>query len=168
MSDTHVGLPRRTQAQIEASRRNGALSTGPVTAEGKAKSRKNAVRHGLRAEEVVVQHGEDEDAYRDLLARLVEQFEPSDAVSAHLVRQLASIMWRSGRAERLEADLLSYCDCMSRRGDRRVVIEFDHERLRVLLRYNRELEMSFYRTLTALGLMQNPVSPNEPKSEVSV
>jgi hypothetical protein len=39
--------------QIEANRRNARLSTGPTTEEGKRKSRRNAVRHGLTAETVI-------------------------------------------------------------------------------------------------------------------
>jgi hypothetical protein len=38
---------------LEAYRRNANLSTGPVTEEGKRRSRQNTLRHGLTAETVI-------------------------------------------------------------------------------------------------------------------
>ncbi len=37
----------RTAAQAEAARRNGSLSRGPVSAEGRARAVQNGARHGL-------------------------------------------------------------------------------------------------------------------------
>ena len=39
--------------QIEANRRNACKSTGPITEEGKQRSRCNAVRHDLTAQTVI-------------------------------------------------------------------------------------------------------------------
>jgi hypothetical protein len=39
--------------QIESNRRNAQKSTGPKTADGKARASRSAVRHGLTAETVI-------------------------------------------------------------------------------------------------------------------
>ena len=39
--------PPASAARVAANRRNAQLSTGPRTAEGKARSRRNALKHGL-------------------------------------------------------------------------------------------------------------------------
>ena len=49
--------------QIEANRRNAIRSTGPNTDEGKRRSRRNAIRHGLCAE-TVIENIEDIEDYR--------------------------------------------------------------------------------------------------------
>jgi hypothetical protein len=65
--------------QIEANRRNATRSTGPATEEGKRRSRRNAVRHGLTAE-TVVDVLEDPEDYRAFEAAVTADFNPETAV----------------------------------------------------------------------------------------
>ena len=97
----------RSPAQIEAARRNGARSRGPVTPEGEARSRLNALRHGLAAADHLVLDGEDGAAYEELLRDLVEDFAPGTATEARLVSRLAAALWKQDRADRLEAEVLA-------------------------------------------------------------
>src|ERR1700682_3531008 len=54
-----------TREQRRTARRNSEHSTGPVTPEGKAHSRFNAVRHGLCSQQALLP-GEDAQALQDL------------------------------------------------------------------------------------------------------
>ena len=51
--------------QIETNRRNARKSTGPITEEGKRRSRCNAVSHGLTADKVIgaLEDAEDYNAF---------------------------------------------------------------------------------------------------------
>ena len=55
-------MPAPDRAEIN--RRNAQKSTGPKTAEGKARSRFNALKHGLTAKTAVLP-GEDPVAYQE-------------------------------------------------------------------------------------------------------
>ena len=46
---------KTSQKKIEANRRNALQSTGPTTREGKRAVRHNALKHGLLAQEVVIE-----------------------------------------------------------------------------------------------------------------
>ena len=90
--------------QIEANRRNACLSTGPVTEEGKNKSRQNAVRHGLTAETVIdaLEDGEDYAAFE---MAVTADYDAQSAVERELVLRLASLLWRLRRATAIESGL---------------------------------------------------------------
>src|SRR5262249_34285049 len=90
--------------QIEANRRNARLSTGPVTEEGKRRSRQNAVRHGLTAE-TVIDALEDTDDYAAFELAVTSDYDVQTAVERELVLRLASLLWRLRRATAIESGL---------------------------------------------------------------
>src|SRR3954463_15499108 len=95
-----------TKKQIEANRRNAQKSTGPKTEEGKAKSRLNALQHGLGAIHVPLPH-EDPNELPRILAGLVETYQPANAQEQMLVHNIASAYLRIQRASRFEAALMN-------------------------------------------------------------
>jgi hypothetical protein len=90
--------------QIEANRRNARLSTGPVTDEGKKKSRQNTVRHGLTAE-TVIDALEDSEDYAAFEMAVTADYDAQSAVERELVLRLASLLWRLRRATAIESGL---------------------------------------------------------------
>ena len=60
--------------QFEANRRNAERSTGPKTEEGKRRSRRNALRHGLCAE-TVIEIVEDVEDYKEFESAIIANYE---------------------------------------------------------------------------------------------
>jgi hypothetical protein len=90
--------------QLEANRRNARLSTGPTTDEGKRKSRRNAIRHGLTAE-TVIDTLEDAEDYAAFEMAVTSDYDARTAVERELVLRLASLLWRLRRATAIESGL---------------------------------------------------------------
>src|SRR4029453_1371963 len=84
----------RSPAQIEASRRNGARSRGPVTAEGKARASRNALKHGLATLHHLVLEDEAPSELEDLTARLLDELGAVTELEARLVRRMAIALWK--------------------------------------------------------------------------
>ena len=90
--------------QIEANRRNALKSTGPITPEGKARSSRNAIRHGLTAETVIAGL-EDAEDYQAFEVAVTADYDAESAVERELVLRLASVLWRLRRATGIESGL---------------------------------------------------------------
>jgi len=90
------------ELKAELSRINGAKSRGPKTAEGKAISAKNAVRHGLSAETIILAN-ESPESFQQLLDEYMEELQPVGKCERDLVHRLVVAKWREFRAWHVEA-----------------------------------------------------------------
>lgn len=97
----------RSEAQRAASRANGRRSRGPKTAAGKARSRRNALRHGLRASRFPVVAETDESSACGLIEAVRQRLAPRDVLEAECVEGIALAFWRLRRVRRLEEAILA-------------------------------------------------------------
>ena len=88
-----------SQAKIDANRRNALRSTGPRTAEGKAISRANALKHGLCSSIIVP---EDPALIQARAEEIYKAFKPYTDYQAWHVERAAVLMVRIDRCERME------------------------------------------------------------------
>lgn len=93
-------------ARIEANRRNAQKSTGPRTPEGKARSSRNALKHGLTARQVVLPN-EDPEAFDAELAEWVEYYRPASPAERAMVERAVHAQWKLRRCARVETATLS-------------------------------------------------------------
>jgi hypothetical protein len=96
----------RSEKQREASRINGSRSRGPITPTGKAVSKFNGLKHGLRAEHVVLP-GEDPLAFEAERQAWINDWKPASHTRAVLVERAAIASWRLRRSVRAEAAFLA-------------------------------------------------------------
>src|SRR5262249_1042673 len=141
-----------SEKQIAANRANARRSTGPNTSGGKARSRMNAWKHGLRAEKVVIA-GEDAEDLQAIQRALWEEHQPEPGMESLLVERLAHYAWRMRRAVVFEAALL-------REGPLNLGYA-DLNAVSILLRYEMALANGSYRTLQQLLFLQGQRRENK-------
>ena len=85
-----------TAAQITANQANSQHSTGPRSAEGKARSSQNNLQYGFRSQSILL-HGDGPTEYEALLEELTNHFTPDDLTEERQVREMADAEWRLRR-----------------------------------------------------------------------
>src|SRR5262245_42433946 len=89
-------------ARVAASRANGLKSRGPVTAQGKERSKRNALKHGLRGEGVVLPA--DLAAAAEAKTRgLAGALNPADECERELVARMGLAAARAQACSQAEA-----------------------------------------------------------------
>jgi hypothetical protein len=79
--------------RAEISRKNGSKSRGPCSPQGRARSRMNALKHGMSAR-LAVLPGEDEAEFRQRVEGFIDALQPCDAVEVALTEQAALASWK--------------------------------------------------------------------------
>ncbi|HEX3210830.1 MAG TPA: hypothetical protein VHQ91_15680 [Geminicoccaceae bacterium] len=160
-----------SDARMRASRQNGARSRGPRTAAGKARSARNALKHGLRARKLVLLEGEDAAEFRWFARALEAELVPAGRLQADLVGRIAIAAWRARRADQLEAGVLGgYLEAAGAVDpDPRAALatgltrdNYGPRALATLVRYRGSVLAELFRSLAALKLLQAGAPPATP------
>ena len=99
-------MPLTAEERAEINRQNAAKSTGPKTDKGKASSRRNALKHGLRAEALALPNEDPtvvavrSDAWNDY-------YQPQSPAAQHLVNSCVSATLLSDRCRKYHEAVLS-------------------------------------------------------------
>ncbi len=167
-------MPSKTKS--ESARINGAKSKGPVTPQGKARSCRNALRHGLTAGFTLLV-SESQPDFQLFLDAYIHRYQPADPVEMDLVQSMAIARWRLRRMANLEASLLENEVLLTTEeidqqfenidDGNRLAYAFEKlaregRSLALLSRYETALNRQFERALKQLNEVQNRPLPNEP------
>ena len=167
-----------SQLQIDANRQNAQKSTGPKTPEGKAAVRRNAVTHGLTANNVCID-GEDQDEFDETRQSFEDELKPVGPLQTLLVQQIVMAAWHLGHLRLLESGLSQLRAADDERAIERTYtritprtrLAYLYQRdvqgpnaLTTLGRYQTRIERSFYRALHELQRLQaaGPSAPIAP------
>ena len=154
-------------SRILASRANGARSTGPVTAQGKRRSSKNATSHGLLARQIVMRD-ESPEGFEAVMNDHLDRLQPADGMEYGLVEEMVAAHWRLRRALAIETRLLENEAANQTSADPldRVTHAFDDlaakPALGLLHRYQTRLHLNYQRALYNMLLLRAVTVPNEP------
>jgi len=174
-----------SQSKSDAARANGAKSQGPTTAEGKARSSQNALKHGLTATFKILP-GESQQDFEALLEAHRTDHRPVGALEEELVRSLAIARWRLARVAALEAHLFE--NEMARSQDQideefveiedlgRLAFVFRNladqsQSLSLLIRYENSLTRTCdraFKHLLAVQKLRNEPKPTPPPTAVEM
>ena len=141
--------------QTIANRENSLHSTGPVTAEGKAKSSMNSFRHGLTSKQIVLP-GEDAEEYDAFREEHIEIYKPANAAEHVLVEEVCAASWRLMRARGQETAILQKLlgDKAGLHAEFATLFVEKPKEVARLLRYITTIERAYYRAAAKLEKMQ--------------
>ena len=107
LNDMEAELQAKKERKAEQARINGAKSNGPTTPEGKHRSSRNAIRHGMTANKHTVLEGESLHEYDEIRSAFIHALKPANLAELRIVEKIANHDWRLERHIMLETSLLN-------------------------------------------------------------
>jgi hypothetical protein len=173
--------------QLAANRANAARSTGPRTAEGKARAALNARKHGLAAPTFTASSVEDGAELEALIADAFAFYRPQNSQEQFAVERIALCQLAILRAYRLEAGILtsSFASAIQsprefsfdsapidQKNNHALATGFQRQANEgkawpLLLRYQAQADRQYRRAVEDFERLaaERPESPNEPISD---
>jgi hypothetical protein len=97
--------PRKTAAN----RNNAQYSTGPKSAEGRVRARRNALKTGIYARTFILP-SEDRGAYLELRKAIFLEFTPDGPVQEGIAELIIADLWRLNRLVRIENEFIRHTE----------------------------------------------------------
>src|SRR3984893_17685768 len=91
-----------SERQQDANRRNAAKSHGPITPEGRAAVRHNALKHGFTAAEIILPTVEAEADFEQFRQAFQNKCQPVGPIEQVLVEDMVISRWRLNRIRKME------------------------------------------------------------------
>jgi hypothetical protein len=152
-----------TAARAGINRLNAQSSTGPKTEEGKSRSSRNALSHGLTSKSVVLPH-ENAEEFEQMHQGLIESHRPANDTEHLLVESIAKAYWRMQRCYGVERAFLESRIAAAQENDPDIdpdaamaklfVDKTESSRVRLVMRYLATAERVYYKAIADLNKAQ--------------
>ena len=147
-----------SEKQLAANRRNALRSTGPKTAEGKERSSRNNLRHGLTGH-ITVLPSEDREAHDCFVGALLDSLNPETLLERQLAQSIAEDTWRLNRVYAIETNIYALGRANTRNEIERALADaqthLDHaNEFNLLSTYDQRINRNRQRNLNQLRELQ--------------
>jgi hypothetical protein len=158
-----------SERQQDANRRNAAKSNGPITPEGRAAVRHNALKHGFTAAEIILPTVEEKIDFDQFRFAFEEEYKPVGPTEEVLVEDIVTARWRLNRIRKMEPGFFAlrledlkksrkdYYSGLDGQAHLAFVVHNDSEyadTLGKMSRYEGRFERTFYKALKELQRLQ--------------
>jgi len=128
----------KSQARIEAGRRNGMLARGKKSEEARQKCAQNSVKHGLFSKTLVLAN-ESPELFESTRKSYYDLWKPENEFEADLVNDMVAARWRLNRVMAVEHETLDLRQArMHHSGELKKEFDIIPEPVRLAIAYEKE------------------------------